>query len=64
MFTNYTYVYATTGTNTSGVILQEKFLALFKLHVKVRTMPNLILHEIYNIKENREKNGNQIYPFS
>lgn len=30
----YIYVYATTGTNTSGVILQEKFLALFKLHEK------------------------------
>lgn len=59
MFTNYTYVYATTGTNTSGVILQEKFLALFKLqNVKVRTMSNLI-YEILNVKEN----GNQIYPF-
>lgn len=53
MFTNYTYVYATTGTNTSGVILQEKFLALFKLYVAVEMIkPSLTFSiEIYVVLE-------------
>lgn len=62
MFTNYTYVYATTGTNTSGVILQEKLLALFKLYAELKQYREnfSILCKIQIDPEN----GNRIFPLS